>query len=188
MDFIAIIIVVIALVGGGIATLRKGKIRATRKSLVEGTPARLIGWLLLLSIPMAFVSYRFLPGLLATIGNPVNPAGIAPLLAFCVPLVGCPLIAVAIGFATARRLPQEPVQVSRPSPGAIGRAVSPLTPAGTVEVGGNCFSARSTEGDIALGASVVVTGFDPSWLLVREAAPAVPQLSRRRGNEDVQAI
>jgi membrane-bound ClpP family serine protease len=186
MDLIAIILVVIALVGGGIVTLRKGEIRATRNSVVAGTPARLIGWLLILSIPLSFVSYWLLPGILAASGNPMNAAGIGPLLAFCLPLVACPLIAVAVGFATAKRLQRERAP-GRPSAGSVGRAVSPLTPCGTIEVDGDCFPARSTQGNIALGSPVVVTGFDPSWLFVRETAPASAQQTQSRGNEDIQA-
>jgi membrane-bound ClpP family serine protease len=187
MDLAAIIFVVIALIGGGIVTLRTGEIRATKNSVVDGRAARVIGWLLLLSIPLAFMSYWFLPGILAVIGNPVNSAGIAPLLAFCLPLVGCPLMAVAIGFATAKQLPREPAP-GRPSPGSIGQALSPLTPCGTIEVDGDRFPARSIEGDIALGCRVVVTGFDPLWLFVREMAPTSPLQTRSSGNEGIQAI
>jgi membrane-bound ClpP family serine protease len=185
MDLIAILLVVIGLVGGGVVTLRKGEIRATRSSVVAGTPARVIGWLLILSLPLSFVSYWLLPGILAASGNPMSPAGIGPLLAFCLPLVACPLIAVAVGFATAKRLQPERAS-GRPSPGSVGRAVSPLTPCGTIEVDGDCFQARSTQGDIGLGSPVVVLGFDPSWLFVRESAPASPLQTRSSGNEDIQ--
>jgi membrane-bound ClpP family serine protease len=187
MDTIAIVLVVIFLIGGGIATLRNGRIRATRHSVVEGTPARVIGWLLLLTIPLTFVSYRLLPVLLAAVGESVNPAGIGPLLAFCLPLVACPLIAIAIGFATAQRVQPEPAP-SRPVPGSVGRAVSPLTPCGTIDVEGGCFPARSTQGDIAVGSRVVVVGFDPSWLLVQETVPISQAGTIRSSKESIQAI
>jgi membrane-bound ClpP family serine protease len=187
MELIAIVLVLIVLIGGGIATLRKGVIRATRNSVVEGTPARVIGWLLLLAIPLALVSFWLLPGLLAALGEPMNPAGIAPLLASCLTLVACPLIAVAIGFATAKRVQPEPVS-SRPVPGSVGRAVSPLTPCGTIEAKGGCFAARSTQGVIAVGSQVVVVGFDPSWFLVQETAPASQARTIRSSKEGIQAI
>src|SRR5262245_48121225 len=173
MDIIAIIIFVIALIGGGIMTLRTGMIRATRNSVVEGTPARVIGWLLLLTIPIAFISYRLLPAILLAMGIPVSSTSTVPLLAFCLPLVGCPLIAVVVGLVTAKQVQQEPVS-ARPAPGSAGRAVSPLAPCGTVEIDGVSFAARSTQGNIAPGRGVVVTGYDPSWLLVMESAPSSP--------------
>jgi hypothetical protein len=101
LEVLAIILVVITFVGGGIATLKKGMIRATRNSVVEGPPARVIGWLLLLAIPLPFC--------LPLLGCP-------PLLGLCLPLLGCPLVAVAIGFATAKSEPRRPkLAPDRPS-------------------------------------------------------------------------
>jgi membrane-bound ClpP family serine protease len=192
MDIIAIIIFVIALIGGGIMTLRTGMIRATRNSVVEGKPARVIGWLLLLAIPFAFISHRLLPAILVAMGTPVNSVSVVPLLAFCLPLVGCPLIAVVVGLVTAKQVKQEPVS-ARPTLASAGRVVSPLAPCGTVEIDGVCFRARSAQGDIALGRGVVVTGYDPSWLFVMESAPPSPGetsdalQTMRRKSEGIQS-
>jgi hypothetical protein len=59
----------------------------------------------------------------------------------------------------------------RPPSGAVGQALTPLTPAGNVEVDGESYPARSVRGEIAVGRRVVVTGFDPWCLFVRELVP-----------------
>jgi hypothetical protein len=73
-------------------------IRVTKKSVVEGTPARIIGWLLLLAIPMAFFSY----GIVVAMAALGTLRSMVPLVAFCLPLLGCPLIAVVVGLFCAK--------------------------------------------------------------------------------------
>jgi membrane associated rhomboid family serine protease len=58
----------------------------------------------------------------------------------------------------------------RPTIGEIGRTLSALNPDGSVEFGGVSFRARADGGTtIEPGRTVVVTGFDPHFLVVREA-------------------
>jgi hypothetical protein len=99
LELIAIIFVGIALVGGGITTLRKGRIRATKNSVVEGAPAYAIGSLLLLTIPLAFACYFLFGDTLKYLDLGVP----SDLLVFCLPLLVCPFLALCIGFTTARR-------------------------------------------------------------------------------------
>src|SRR5215472_2147399 len=106
LELIAIIIVGIALVGGGLTTLRKGRIRATKNSVVEGAPAYVFGSLLLLTIPLAFACYFLFRGALSAL----DPGGPSDLLAFCVPFLLCPLIAIFIGIITAKRIQPDPKQ------------------------------------------------------------------------------
>jgi hypothetical protein len=61
--------------------------------------------------------------------------------------------------------------MQRPPSGSVGQALTPLTPAGNVEVDGESYPARSVRGEIAAGRRVVVTGFDPWCLFVRELVP-----------------
>ena len=61
--------------------------------------------------------------------------------------------------------------MQRPASGSVGQALTPLTPTGNVEVDGESFPARSERGVIAAGRRVVVTGFDPWCLFVREPIP-----------------
>ena len=106
LEAIAIIIVGIALIGGGLTTLRKGRIRATKNSVVEGAPAYAIGSLLLLTIPLAFTCYFLFRSTL----NALDPGGSLDLVAFCLPLLLCPLIAICIGFIRAKRIQPDPKQ------------------------------------------------------------------------------
>ena len=60
----------------------------------------------------------------------------------------------------------------RPTIGAIGRALSALTPDGQAEFDGVVFEVRAQEGNpIDPQQHVLVTGFDPQLLLVRQATP-----------------
>jgi hypothetical protein len=61
---------------------------------------------------------------------------------------------------------------SRPAVGSLGRAVSKLAPSGRVEVLGATHPARTAANPIDAGRDILVTGFDPFGLLVREATPA----------------
>ncbi len=56
--------------------------------------------------------------------------------------------------------------------GSLGRALSTLAPSGEVQVLGAAYPARTAGETIEAGRDILVTGFDPSGLLVREATPA----------------
>jgi hypothetical protein len=58
---------------------------------------------------------------------------------------------------------------SRPAVGSLGRALGRLAPSGQVEVLGATHSARTTGATIDAGRDILVTGFDPFGLIVREA-------------------
>jgi len=62
--------------------------------------------------------------------------------------------------------------MDRPSPGSVGRAISTLSPSGTVEIGGAHYVARADRWPIEAGTQVVVTGFDPAGLFVRKFIPS----------------
>jgi hypothetical protein len=102
MDIALFVTFVVMLFGGGVTTLRKGRIQATRKFAVEGFPARIIGVLLLLAIPMLLAAFFFGNWFLGLFG--IKPGFDSPLPMFIglAPLLGCPLLAVIIGFATAK--------------------------------------------------------------------------------------
>jgi len=57
-----------------------------------------------------------------------------------------------------------------PAIGTVGRTLSVLAPDGQAEFAGASFQVRAREGSIDSGRLVVVTGFDPWSLIVREAA------------------
>jgi len=57
-----------------------------------------------------------------------------------------------------------------PPIGAVGKTLSALAPDGQAEFAGAPFPVRTREGSIDPGRLVVVTGFDPWSLIVREAA------------------
>jgi membrane-bound ClpP family serine protease len=59
----------------------------------------------------------------------------------------------------------------RPTIGAVGRAFGALAPDGQAEFDGVSFPARAREANIDAGLPVVVTGFDPWFLIVRPATP-----------------
>jgi hypothetical protein len=61
--------------------------------------------------------------------------------------------------------------IQRPTIGAVGRTVSALTPDGQAEFDGVPIAVRAQGGLIDPGRSVLVIGFDPRWLIVREATP-----------------
>ena len=112
LELIAIIFVGIALVGGGITTLRKGRIRATKNSVVEGAPAYAISSLLLLTIPLAFACYFLFGDSLKELELGVP----SDLLVFCMPLLVCPFVAICIGFSTAKRIQPEAKKESAKQP------------------------------------------------------------------------
>jgi hypothetical protein len=59
----------------------------------------------------------------------------------------------------------------RPTMGAVGRALSALSPEGEAEFDGASFQVRAEGTNIDSGRHVCVTGFDPWSLMVREATP-----------------
>jgi hypothetical protein len=61
---------------------------------------------------------------------------------------------------------------SRPAVGSLGRALNRLAPSGQAEILGVAFPARTAGETIDAGRDILVTGFDPFELLVREATPA----------------
>jgi hypothetical protein len=99
LELLVIILVAVFFVGGGTKALWKGKIPATKTSTIEGLPARIVGLLLLLAIPLAFLAAFFYRPIVKTIGIEPEPQSTQPMLVFCAPLLACPLIAVAVGFA-----------------------------------------------------------------------------------------
>jgi hypothetical protein len=76
----------------------------------------------------------------------------------------------------------------RPTIGDVVRTVCPLTPDGQVEFGGFSFDARSQGGNIDAGRSVRVVGFDPRFLIVREASPGEAAASRASGAESTEGL
>jgi hypothetical protein len=60
---------------------------------------------------------------------------------------------------------------NRPPMGSLGRALTKLDPSGSVEVLGTAHPARTIGKAIDAERSVIVTGFDPFGLIVREATP-----------------
>jgi hypothetical protein len=61
---------------------------------------------------------------------------------------------------------------SRPAVGTLGRTLGRLSPSGQVEVLGTTHPARTAGEPIDAGRDILITGFDPFGLLVREATPA----------------
>ena len=59
-----------------------------------------------------------------------------------------------------------------PPVGSIGRALGKLAPSGPVEVLGTTYAARTEGETIDADRIILVTGFEPWGLLVREATPA----------------
>ena len=55
--------------------------------------------------------------------------------------------------------------------GSLGRTLTALAPTGEVQVLGAVHPARTAGETIEVGRAVLVTGFEPSGLLVREATP-----------------
>jgi hypothetical protein len=104
LELIAVVFVAIFLVGGDAATLWKGRIRASNTSVVEGLPARVVGLLLLAALPSSFVALFFHGPVLKAIGEEPGPLSPLPMLVFRAPLLACPLLAVIVGFASAKRV------------------------------------------------------------------------------------
>jgi hypothetical protein len=88
-----------------------------------------------------------------------------------------------LGARSAAEEERDRQSLIRPVPGSVGRCVSRLAPCGSVEIDGFCFSARSTERDIAPGSQIVVTCFDPWCLFVEETTP---QLRRVEAKEELE--
>jgi hypothetical protein len=61
---------------------------------------------------------------------------------------------------------------NRPAVGSLGRALDKLDPSGQVEILGAAYAARTAGETIDPGRNILVTGFDPLGLLVREASLA----------------
>src|SRR4051812_7576501 len=59
-------------------------------------------------------------------------------------------------------------EMTWPPTGSVGLTISALSPTGEVHVGGSVYPARVRGGSIAERSRVVVTGFDPFGLIVRE--------------------
>jgi hypothetical protein len=108
LEFLLIILVAVFFVGGGVNALWKGKIPATKTSTIEGVPARIVGLMLLLAVPLAFLTAFFYGPIVKTIGFQPDPQSVQPMLVFCAPLLACPILAVIIGFATAKPIQRGP--------------------------------------------------------------------------------
>jgi hypothetical protein len=103
MDIVILVEFLCMLLGGGVATLWSGRIAATRKSVVEGAPARIIGLLLLLSVPLSIVAAVWGQQLLNAVGVPPKLDSPWPIILVVAPLLGLPLLAVGLGIATAKK-------------------------------------------------------------------------------------
>lgn len=69
--------------------------------------------------------------------------------------------------------------MTRPTIGEEGRALTIVSITGDVEINGTRHSARVAKGEIAAGSRIVVTGFDPPQLLVKESiAESQPETSK----------
>jgi membrane-bound ClpP family serine protease len=98
-----------------------------------------------------------------------------------------------LSYSVSRRK----VMADRPTIGAVGVAISALAPDGEAEFDGDAFCVRAQGGRIDSGRSVLVTGFDPWSLTVREATseevaayrPAAPtELAQSGGKGALWAI
>lgn len=98
------IVLVVFLIGGGVATMRKGLIPATQSSVVEGTPARVISWLIIAALPGTFAALGLIELLVSGLGyrEAAQRYELSLILVGYSPLLLCPLIAVIIGFASAK--------------------------------------------------------------------------------------
>jgi hypothetical protein len=93
-------VVLIAFLVAGVLLFRKREIEATENKVVTGWPVRVIAGLVLLAAPLACVSYRIVPDLVKVPGFKRDT--IVEIVAFCLPLIICPLLAAIVGFATAK--------------------------------------------------------------------------------------
>jgi hypothetical protein len=103
LELVGIILCTFFFVGGGITALWKGRIPATKTTAIEGLPARVVGLLLLLAIPLAFLAGFFSDPIVKTFGIPPNPQSAQPMVVFCVPLLACPLLGAIVGFVFAKK-------------------------------------------------------------------------------------
>lgn len=97
----------------GILALVRGKIGLTPNRYVYGLPARIIGVILMLPLPLAFGGGLILGIILAAQGKPVDPKNLestAAIMAISI-LVAVGLAVVIIGALTAKPLPPK---VQRP--------------------------------------------------------------------------
>jgi tetratricopeptide (TPR) repeat protein/membrane protease YdiL (CAAX protease family) len=109
MELVAIGLVIVFFLGGGITVLSKGRIHATRTAVVEGLPARVVGLLLLLAVPLSVLTAIFSHSILGRFGLRTGPDSSLPILAACIPLLGCPLLAVIVGMAAAKKSAEPPL-------------------------------------------------------------------------------
>ena len=107
MFTIAILIASVCLIAWGIGAISRARIQATKTSVVEGTAARLIGVLLVLAIPSPYVTYGLLWCVMNAQGKTVAE-DLATDALVVAPLIVLPLVAVIIGFASARPSEDDP--------------------------------------------------------------------------------
>jgi hypothetical protein len=105
MDMIAFAVFICLLIGGGVSALWTGKVPATKTTVVEGLPARVVGGLLLVAVPLSIAGFVLNGPILKSVGVTVGPDSVLPLLLTCGPLLGCPLLGVIVGIATAKPKP-----------------------------------------------------------------------------------
>jgi hypothetical protein len=88
----------------GIVVLVKGQVLLTRTKEVRGTPARIIGVILLLPLPLSFFAGLLLGALLVSQGKPVNESEIQGIVPFLGPAIIalCLFAAIAIAIAYAQ--------------------------------------------------------------------------------------
>jgi hypothetical protein len=111
VEIIVVTVFVCFCIGGGVTTLRTGRIKASNRSVVEGRPAQFIGWLLLSAIPVGIVSALVVWLILRSNGQAYSDE---MFLLSASPILLFPLVAVAVGLATAR-----PIQKTKRS-GELG--------------------------------------------------------------------
>ncbi|HKH30628.1 MAG TPA: NfeD family protein, partial [Gaiellaceae bacterium] len=106
-----------------------------------------------------------------------DPAGEAYQVSTGVALAFAVALALLFGFAAAKvwQIRRTPPQTGQEELlGQVGRVRTPLDPEGYVLVHGELWRARSTDGPIAAGEPVVVTGLEEGLVLgVRPAAQPV---------------
>jgi hypothetical protein len=87
LELVGIILCAVFFIGGGITALWEGRIPATKATVIEGLPARVVGLLLLLAIPLAFLAGFFSDPILKTLGIVPRPQSAQAMVVFCVPLL-----------------------------------------------------------------------------------------------------
>src|SRR5437667_9514621 len=78
-----------------------GEIRASKNFVVVGAPARIVGLMFALTIPLAFLAYWLVNSAMEARGQKPD-FRIEPLIAFFATLLGCPLIALVIGYSFSK--------------------------------------------------------------------------------------